>query len=103
MESYDSLAEAITDLQRKGYTVDFDLKPDGPNSIAAQLLAHPEKFTVDASYRFEGKSNPDDSSVLYAISADTGQKGILIDAYGVYSEYMTPELAEKLKLRHVSL
>ena len=103
MENYDSLAEAIAGLQRKGYTVDFDLKPDSPTNIAAQLLAHPEQFTVDASYRFEGKSNPDDNSVLYAISADTGQKGILVDAYGMYSEYMTPELAEKLKLRHVSL
>jgi hypothetical protein len=103
MDTYDSLKEAIDGLQQKGYVVDFDLKPDSPTSIAAQLLAHPEQFTVDASYRFEGKSNPDDSSVVYAISSGDGRKGILVDAYGMYSEYMTPELAEKLKLRHASL
>jgi hypothetical protein len=103
MESYDSLSDAINGLRKQGYEIDFDLKPDSPTSIAAQLLAHPEQFTVDASYRFEGKSNPDDESVVYAISSDNGQKGILVDAYGVYSEYMTTELAEKLKLRHLSL
>lgn len=103
MESYDTITEAINGLRTQGYEIDFDLKPDSPTSIAAQLLAHPEQFTVDASYRFEGKSNPDDNSVVYAISSDDGQKGVLVDAYGAYSEYMTPELAEKLKVRHLSL
>src|SRR5947209_9601505 len=103
MQSYDTLSDAINGLRTQGYEIDFDLKPDSPTSIAAQLLEHPEQFTVDASYRFEGKSNPDDSSVVYAISSDSGQKGVLVDAYGVYSEYMTPELAEKLKQRHAPL
>ena len=36
-------------------------------------------------HRFEGISNPDDSSILYAIESQDGFKGLLVDAYGVYA------------------
>jgi hypothetical protein len=41
---------------------------------------------VDEFYRFEGMTNPDDSSILFAISSSDGLKGTLGDAYGVYAE-----------------
>ncbi|MBD0368348.1 MAG: hypothetical protein ICV53_19865, partial [Flavisolibacter sp.] len=37
-------------------------------------------------YRFEGISDPDDMSILYAIETCDGRKGTLIDAYGNYSD-----------------
>jgi hypothetical protein len=37
-------------------------------------------------YRFEGLSNPDDMSILYAIETSDGRKGTLTDAYGAYSD-----------------
>jgi hypothetical protein len=36
-------------------------------------------------FRFEGPSNPDDMSILYAIEANDGVKGTLVDAYGTYA------------------
>jgi hypothetical protein len=47
-------------------------------------------------YRFEGDSNPDDSSIVYAISSNTGLKGTLVDAYGAYSENLNFDMAKKL-------
>ena len=37
-------------------------------------------------YRFEGISNPDDMSILYAIETVDGRRGTLIDAYGLYAD-----------------
>jgi hypothetical protein len=37
-------------------------------------------------YRFEGMSDPEDSSVIYALESKDGHKGIIIDAYGAYSD-----------------
>jgi hypothetical protein len=37
-------------------------------------------------YRFEGNSNPDDMSILYAIETVDGRRGTLIDAYGLYAD-----------------
>ncbi|MFN8249830.1 MAG: hypothetical protein U0T68_12820 [Ferruginibacter sp.] len=47
----------------------------------------PEDLTIIKTYRFEGESDPSDSSILYLIEAKDGLKGYSIDAYGVYSNH----------------
>lgn len=37
-------------------------------------------------YRFEGISNPDDMSILYAIETLDGKKGTLADGYGRFAD-----------------
>lgn len=101
MPDYETLTHAIDDLKRRGYTTDFDLKPDSINDAATDLRVHPEDFAIDEFHRFEGTTNPDDSSVIYAISSKDGVKGILIDAYGAYAENLTPDMAKKIRLRHI--
>jgi len=96
MKSYDTLSEAINDLQANGYTYDFNLKPDCLECASLKLELHPEEFTIDEIYRFEGMSNPDDNSILFAISSNKGVKGLLVDAYGVYAEELTEEMRTKL-------
>lgn len=100
MKAYDTLTEAIKDLRKRGYTEDFNLQPHCLQCRSLDLHVHPEDFTVEEFYRFEGMSNPDDNSVLFAISSDDGLKGTLVDAYGVYAENLTPEMSIRLKLRH---
>ena len=97
MYNYDNLVEALADLKKRGYTLDFNLRGENSKLIANELQLHPEDFVIKEMYRFEGMSNPDDSSVLYAIEAKDGQKGVLVDAYGVYAEAVTPEMAAKLR------
>lgn len=100
MKSYTTLTEAIEGLRSQGYTEDFNLFQDGVKCPARELQLHPEQFTIDHFYRFEGMSSTDDNSILYAISSDQGLKGILVDAYGVYAENLSPEMVEKLKVAH---
>lgn len=99
MHHYDSLSEALEGLRTRGYTENFNLLTDCLESATRELRLHPEDFTIDEFYRFEGDSNPDDSSVIYAISSGA-LKGVLVDAYGMYSESMTPAMANKLKVVH---
>jgi hypothetical protein len=56
------------------------------------------EFHVDEVHRFEGMTNPDDSSILMAIQSTSGIKGILVDAYGVYAESLSPEMIERLTI-----
>ena len=46
-----------------------------------------EDLTIIKTFRFEGDSNPSDSSILYIIEAKDGLIGYSIDAYGVYSNH----------------
>ncbi len=96
MKSYDTLVEALIDLRSRGYTTDFNLNPDGSKCISEGLELHPEDFEIKEFYRFEGMTNPGDSSVVYAIESKEGVKGVLVDAYGAYAEALSPEMAKKL-------
>lgn len=97
MYSYDTLVEALKDLQERGYTHDFNLKPDSLACTSLKLEINPEDFHVDEVHRFEGMSSTDDNSIVYAITASTGIKGTLVDAYGVYSENISEEMRRKLR------
>lgn len=98
MESYTTLSEAIDALKQQGYIRDFNLTE---NSLVCKLNGQcfPAKtFQVDKFFRFEGMNDPDDSSILYAITAEDGTRGLLLDAYGVYAENISDEMLEALRM-----
>jgi hypothetical protein len=98
MKNYDTLSEAINDLQaNNGYTYDFNLKPECLQCASLKLEIQPEDFKIDKAYRFEGMSSTGDNSVLYAISSKNGIKGLLVDAYGVYAENISEAMRKKLR------
>jgi hypothetical protein len=72
--SYDTLSEATNALRKDGYVEDLNLKPECIECLTSKLQLHPEDFEVDAFYRFEGMSSPDDNSIVYAISAKMALK-----------------------------
>jgi hypothetical protein len=96
MQFYDTLSEALTDLKKKGYTENFNLKPYCIECRSLQLF--PEDFMIDSFYRFEGASNPDDNSIVYAISSNKGVKGTLVDAYGMYADSLNEDMIRKLRI-----
>jgi len=101
MHIYDTVTAALADLDSRGYNLDFNLTPHALECKEIDLLLMPEEFEIDEVYRFEGMTDPADSSVVYAISSNVGNlKGVLVDGYGVYAENVAPELLEKLKIHH---
>ncbi|WEK34453.1 MAG: hypothetical protein P0Y53_18355 [Candidatus Pseudobacter hemicellulosilyticus] len=51
----------------------------------------PEDLKIIKTFRFEGESNPDDSSILYIIQANDGLIGYSMDAYGMYTNHDNEE------------
>ena len=97
MNNYDTLSEAINDLQQRGYAYDFNLKPECLECASLKIEIKPEDFKVDETHRFEGMSSTDDNSILYAISSKKELKGLLVDAYGVYAENISEAMRKKLR------
>ena len=101
MPAYDSLIDALKDLKQRGFTVDFNLAFDYVKCQASGVCLNPSQFEITEHYRFEGNSNPDDSSVVYAIeSKDCSMKGTLVSAYGMYSDNISDEMIQKLRMHH---
>jgi hypothetical protein len=96
-----SLVDALRFLKEKGYTKDLQIAEDHLKCTKSGTHLDPENCTVDHVFRFEGKSNPSDSSVVYAISSDSKNiKGVLVSAYGVYSEPLKENMIRLLKMDH---
>ena len=97
---YETLTEAINEMKAKGFEHDFN--QHGTHLSCKQLNKEfkPENFKITHTYRFEGMTNPSDNSVLYGIEAEDGTKGMLVDAYGVYADSLTPEMIEKFRVEY---
>jgi hypothetical protein len=94
---YSTLSEAIEDLKKKGYTTNFRVNDNG-------LLEANRGKTFDASevklaefHRFEGMTDPGDSTILYALETSSGFKGTLVDSYGADASELTTEFMKKIK------
>lgn len=98
MKTFETLSQAISALKGRGYVNDFNLHPEWIECQPLNTLLRPDEFHVDEVHRFEGMTNPDDNTVLYAIASTGGLKGVLVDAYGVYSEAISPEMIKKLQI-----
>jgi len=98
MKTFETLSAAITDLTKRGYNNDFNLHPDWIECAPLNLKLGPSEFHVDEVHRFEGMTDPDDSSVLFAISSAKGVKGLLVDAYGAYASSISSEMIKRLTI-----
>ena len=97
MQTYDTLLAAIDGLRARGYGFDFNIAFDSLLCRQNGLCLNPSQFEIVEHHRFEGNSDPDDSSVLYAVeSKDASMKGILVSAYGVYSDPVSDDMVRKL-------
>jgi hypothetical protein len=100
MFTYDTVAEAVNGLKQRGYTIDFNLEADKICCTNTPLSLTPADFEITEFYRFEGNSDPADEAVVYAIESKGGQKGVLVNGFGVSSEGVGEEMIEKLTVRH---
>jgi hypothetical protein len=99
MQAYDTLSAAINGLREQGYTLDFNLAFDQLRCAQNGLCLNPTQFEITGHHRFEGYSNPDDASILYMIvSKDGTMKGLLVNAYGVYSDPVSDDMLRKLTI-----
>lgn len=88
--------EALRELERKGYTENLVPRFDHLELHSGQERLSPDQFEVDGIIRFENTSDPDDQSILYAISFGD-RKGTFLESYGLYHEEMSRPMIEKFK------
>ena len=81
-----TLAQVLDDLDRRGFTEHFTPCGGCLCSSGRRRRFGAEELVVSEFHRFEGVSDPDDMSIVYAIETRDGVRGTLTDAFGVYSD-----------------
>lgn len=92
------LEKCLNKLESEGYTDQFRVENRKLIDLTANKKYKPKDVKAVNFYRFEGISNPDDMSILYAIETSDGRKGTLIDAYGFYSDDETGEFMNQIQI-----
>ncbi len=102
MKNYETLVDALSDLNKRGYTANLSLDGDTINSNSEGIKMGADDFEINEFYRFEGQTDPSDMSILYAISSPKyNLKGVLVNAYGTYADDSSSAIAAKLHHYHI--
>lgn len=96
MYSYDTLSEAVNDLKKRGFDLDFNLEKNCLVCNSGKLDV--KDFEIVEFYRFEGDTDPSDEAIVYAIESANGLKGVLVSGYGISAEGMSAEMAKKMNI-----
>lgn len=81
-----ALDERVDDLNRRGFTGHFGVTPDGLRDFGTGVTFRATEVRICDCFRVEESSDPGDMAVVYVIESETGVRGTLIDAFGVYSD-----------------
>lgn len=81
-----TLSSVLEKLRVKKRDKEFRMTPEGFTAGTGKMYK-PDDLKIIRTYRFEGESDPSDSSIVYLIEARDGLVGYSLDAYGVYSEH----------------
>src|SRR6476659_8135712 len=92
------MEKCLNKLESEGYTDQYKVE----NGKLCDLTNNKKYKAKDVKavnfYRFEGISNTDDMSILYAIETSDGRKGTWVDAYGFYSDDETGEFINQIEI-----
>src|SRR5438876_12198661 len=81
-----TLTAVLEKLRQQHHDNEFTITKDGFTTTNGKFY-QPEDLKIIRTYRFEGESDPADSSIIYLIEANDGLIGYTMDAYGVYSDH----------------
>ncbi len=96
---YMTLASAVDGLARSGFGEHFQIKAGKLLALDSGKIFNAPEVAIRAYHRFEGVSDPDDMAIVYAIESQSGVRGTLVDAFGVYADPAVGVFLEGVPIR----
>ena len=78
---YETLSQATNALTQHGYTESFKAEDHVIIGLNSDKKYTPEDLKIAYTYRFEGITNPQDDTVVFAIETKDEIKGTLVMSY----------------------
>lgn len=95
-----TLIEALQQAKQEGYREDYNLKflrkDVSKDRMEEKILDFCAHHRIDKVFRVDEQTDPADQCVVYAISSEHGEKGILLNGYGPYSDSLVNQVTEHL-------
>lgn len=95
-QKLDTVSETMNALTKEGFTDDFQANEKSIQAVYSKKEYQPEDLKIVLTFRFEGKTDPADAVVLFAIVANDGVKGTLSMSYSSESN-QNEQLIKQIK------
>lgn len=95
---YRTLDGVIEELKKRGFVERFNVRGGRLRALGSGRAFDARDVTIREYQRFEGVSDPDDASIVYAIEPRHGTKGLLVDAFGPYANPEVGRLLEPVEI-----
>lgn len=92
-----TLSAALKDAVARGFTANYKVISQGLTLEDEKIIYAPTDVKITNFYRFEGYNDPDDSSIIFLLETSTGNKGTLLDAYGVYADSVIADFISRVR------
>jgi hypothetical protein len=92
------MEKCLNKLEAEGYTDQYKVEKGKLNDLTNNKKYKARDVKAVNFFRFEGITNPEDMSILYAIETSDGRKGTLIDAYGLYADDDTSAFMQEVEI-----
>jgi hypothetical protein len=99
MVERESEGGAVEAFRAQGFTGSFMAVAGALRLLDGSRVFSPEQVNIRDYRRFEGVSDPDDTSIVYAIESTDGTKGTLVDAFGVYANPAVAAVMERVRIQ----
>lgn len=98
MRSFDTITNAVEQLQQEGFQTSFEIRFDTLIDLADSRKFHTPDFEVAELLQFETQARKVLTTRIYAIETKDNRKGILIDDDADKHDPVSIEMVEKLQL-----
>ena len=85
-EELTTMVKVENRLNSDGFTEDFRVSEGRLCSLNSDKTYGVEDVRIVNFYRFEGETDPDDMSILYAIECNDGTRGTISNSYGTKAD-----------------
>lgn len=96
-DGMETLSQALVRLAASGYKQDFVARPNGQMQDSAHQSYDAHEFLVEEVARFEGTTDVEDESAVYALRHTSGLRGTLVVVFGPNIPTEELEVVEKLQ------
>lgn len=100
MKIYETVSEAVINLNQAGYSFNFNLENDCVACAPEKIYLKASELEIDEVQRFERETDRADEAIVSAISAfNGGIKVVLVNSYGIHANSTSADLVAKLSVR----
>jgi hypothetical protein len=85
-EEEKTMVSVMAKLNQAGYKDQFRISKGKLERLSDQKTWDANQVRIMDFYRFEGVTDPDDMSILYALECNDGTRGTISNSYGTYAD-----------------